>query len=172
MIVKRAPKRLDLKNIDLLYTLKVYGVSEEWFDEWVDEDTRADLIDGVMIVHSPASLWHDCLGNFVRGLMRTYAEEREQGRVFGPEGMVHLATCRLVCPDGFFVRRQRIPRRLPKQWEGTPDQVVEILSPSDKQQEIDAKIDEFMDVGVKQVWIVDPHDKTVTVYRPGQRARI
>src|SRR5258708_31446069 len=36
--------------------------------------------------------------------------------------------------------------------DGVPVLAVEILSPSDKQEEIDAKIDEFMSVGVKQVW--------------------
>ena len=51
--------------------------------------------------------------------------------------------------------------------DGVPILAVEILSPSDKEEGIDAKIDEFMDVGVKQIWIVDPHDETVTVYRPG-----
>lgn len=52
--------------------------------------------------------------------------------------------------------------------DGVPILAVEILSPSDKQEEIDAKIDEFMSVGVKQVWVVDPHDQTVAVYRPGR----
>jgi Uma2 family endonuclease len=52
--------------------------------------------------------------------------------------------------------------------DGVPILAVEILSPSDKEEEINAKIDEFMDVGVKQAWVVDPHDETVTVYRPGQ----
>jgi Uma2 family endonuclease len=50
--------------------------------------------------------------------------------------------------------------------DGVPILAVEILSPSDKQEEIDEKIDEFMAVGVKQVWIVDPHDETV--YRSGR----
>jgi Uma2 family endonuclease len=52
--------------------------------------------------------------------------------------------------------------------DGVPILAVEILSPSDKQEEIDAKIDEFMSVGVKKAWVVDPHDKTVTVYRQGR----
>ena len=50
--------------------------------------------------------------------------------------------------------------------DGVPILAVEILSPSDKQEEIDEKIDEYKDVGVKQVWVVDPQDETVTVYRP------
>lgn len=43
---------------------------------------------------------------------------------------------------------------------------MEILSPSDKVEEIQAKLDEYVAAGVPVVWVVDPHFKTVTVYRP------
>jgi Uma2 family endonuclease len=48
---------------------------------------------------------------------------------------------------------------------GVPILAVEILSPSDKQEDITNKIDEYLTVGVKLVWIVDPHFRTVTVHR-------
>ena len=56
--------------------IQVYDVTEEMFDELVDEDTKAELIDGVMIVHSPASMEHDDIGGFMRGLMSFYSEAR------------------------------------------------------------------------------------------------
>ncbi|ETW97066.1 MAG: hypothetical protein ETSY1_24105 [Candidatus Entotheonella factor] len=49
--------------------------------------------------------------------------------------------------------------------EGAPLLAVEILSPSDRQQDINAKVDEYLTTGVAVVWIVDPHFRTVTVYR-------
>lgn len=48
---------------------------------------------------------------------------------------------------------------------GVPVLAVEILSPSDKQEDITNKIDEYLEVGVKLIWIVDPHFRTVTVHR-------
>jgi hypothetical protein len=54
------------QTIDLPFMIQVYEVTEEIFDELVDEDTKAELIDGVMIVHSPASLEHDNIGGFTR----------------------------------------------------------------------------------------------------------
>jgi len=51
--------------------------------------------------------------------------------------------------------------------EGVPVLVVEVLSPSDTQEHIDEKIDEYLAAGVALVWIIDPHDRTVLVYRPG-----
>jgi hypothetical protein len=43
--------QLGSKTIDLPYTISVYGVAEEMFDEFVDEDTKAELID---CHHQPA----------------------------------------------------------------------------------------------------------------------
>ncbi|MBC8117042.1 MAG: Uma2 family endonuclease, partial [Candidatus Saccharimonas sp.] len=44
-----------------------------------------------------------------------------------------------------------------------------ILSPNDTVEEINDKIDVYIAAGVKQVWIVDPHFRTVRVHRPGHK---
>jgi Uma2 family endonuclease len=51
-------------------------------------------------------------------------------------------------------------------FEGPPVLAVEILSPSDTQEEIDEKIALYLESGVKIVWMVNPRFKAVTVYRP------
>jgi Uma2 family endonuclease len=51
--------------------------------------------------------------------------------------------------------------------EGAPVLAVEVLSPYDKQREIDETIEEYLACGVRVVWIVNPFHDTVTVYRPG-----
>jgi Uma2 family endonuclease len=51
--------------------------------------------------------------------------------------------------------------------DGVPVLAVEILSPSDMEDEINDKIDEYLSAGTPLVWIVDPHFRTVTVYRRG-----
>jgi len=50
-------------------------------------------------------------------------------------------------------------------FEGPPVLAVEILSPSDTQEEIDEKVAVYLESGVKIVWVVNPRFKTVTVYR-------
>ncbi len=52
--------------------------------------------------------------------------------------------------------------------DGVPVLAVEILSPNNTVEEIDEKIDEYLEAGVPLVWIVDTRDRTVTIYRPGQ----
>ena len=49
--------------------------------------------------------------------------------------------------------------------EGAPTLVVEVLSPSDKLEDVNEKIDEYLDSRVPIVWIIDPRFQTVTVHR-------
>ena len=52
---------------------------------------------------------------------------------------------------------------------GVPTLVVEILSPSTTQQALKDRLALFDEMAVPVVWIVDTIDKTVTVYRHGQK---
>lgn len=50
-------------------------------------------------------------------------------------------------------------------FDGPPVVAVEVLSPSDKHEEVVEKINRYLSHGVKQVWIADPDLRTVTVHR-------
>jgi Uma2 family endonuclease len=147
--------KCDIRSIDLPYMIQVYDVTEEMFDELVDEDTKAELIDGVMIVHSPASMEHDDSSGFLRGLMSFFAEARSIGKVLGPDSLIHLAPGRKCAPDVFFIRQERVPMPLPKEFEGVPDLVVEVLSPSNRRYDLRDKRLIYREAGVGEVWFID-----------------
>jgi Uma2 family endonuclease len=46
-----------------------------------------------------------------------------------------------------------------------PDLVAEILSPDDRPGEVLAKVGEWLDAGVRLVWVIDPERRVATVYR-------
>lgn len=50
--------------------------------------------------------------------------------------------------------------------DGVPALAVEILSPNDTVEQIHEKMTIYRRVGVPLVWVLDPYDRTVTVYRP------
>lgn len=56
--------------------------------------------------------------------------------------------------------------------DGVPVLAVEILSPSNTVEEIDEKLDQYLQAGVALVWIVDTRDRTVTIYRHGQEPEL
>jgi Uma2 family endonuclease len=153
-----AAKRIpDLKSMDLPYLLRVYGVSEEMFDEIIeDEDTKAELIDGVLIVHSPTTLEHDDLVTFIASLLRFYAGRKQLGLVLGAaNALARLKTDRRVAPDVFFVSKQKVPSRLPKQLEAAPDLVVEVLSRSNRSYDLGEKRAAYQAAAVSEIWFVD-----------------
>jgi Uma2 family endonuclease len=51
--------------------------------------------------------------------------------------------------------------------DGVPTLALEILSPNDTIDEIREKIAVYQSAGVALIWILNPHDRTVTVYRSG-----
>lgn len=63
---------------------------------------------------------------------------------------------------GHFIQGKRVV------FDGAPILAIEILSPSDRVSEVEAKVDEYLSVGVKQVWIVSLHFHTVEVHRSNQ----
>ncbi len=160
--------KLGRRKLDLPYTVRIPGVSEALFDELVDEDTRAELIDGVMIVHSPASMDHDDMGGWVRALMRFYADVKGVGKVLGPDSLVHLATCRRFAPDLYFLRRGRVPVPLPKEFEGAPDLVLEVLSPSNRDEDLEDKRPAYRQAKVGEIWFVDLENRQVLIDRKRQ----
>jgi Uma2 family endonuclease len=154
-----------LKTIDLPFMIQVYDVTEEMFDELVDEDTKAELIDGVMIVHSPASMEHDNMGGFTRGLMSFYSDAKGLGAVLGPDSLIHLAPGRKCAPDVFFIRQERVPMPLPKEFEGVPALVVEVLSPSNRRYDLRDKRLIYREAGVGEVWFIDGELRQILVDR-------
>ena len=46
-----------------------------------------------------------------------------------------------------------------------PDLVAEVISPNDLAREVDAKIVEWLSVGVKVVWVLQPETNTIRVHR-------
>lgn len=47
---------------------------------------------------------------------------------------------------------------------GAPDLVIEILSPGNTQKEMGIKFDLYEESGVKEYWLVEPHDRVIIVY--------
>jgi Uma2 family endonuclease len=75
-------------------------------------------------------------------------------------------------PDSAWVRKSwldkltkgRKRRHLPL----APDFIIELMSPSDRRSRVVATMQELIDNGVELAWMIDPDQRTVTIYRPGR----
>jgi Uma2 family endonuclease len=65
------------------------------------------------------------------------------------------------------VRRERVEEvgEVEGYWPGAPDLAVEVVSPSDLYTEVEEKVSDWLESGVRMVVIVNPRNKTVTVRR-------
>jgi Uma2 family endonuclease len=134
-----------------------------------DDGLRRELVRGEVRVMSPAGRSHgrvalrlgSRLGQYVdaHGLGEAYAAETGF-RVFSDPDTV-------LAPDASFVRRERLQELgaaeglLP----GAPDLAVEVLSPRDSFDEVEEKVFEWLAAGCRMVVVVNPRQRTATVYR-------
>ena len=74
-------------------------------------------------------------------------------------------------PDFAFVAKERLTgmKRLPKGYfQGAPDLAVEVISPSNTFEELHEKLVEYFDNGCRLVWVINPDEQSVLVYRQPQ----
>ncbi len=153
------------KVIEPPYLIRKYGVTEEEYDRLTDEDTKADLFDGVLIIHSPASTRHEDLFGFLFPLMRIYAEEKQLGKVLGSRATMHLEYCRMFEPDILFVRKERVEMLKEKQLEGAADMVVEILSSWTRDYDLREKRQVYQEAGIDEIWFIDGEEQKIVADR-------
>ncbi len=55
---------------------------------------------------------------------------------------------------------------------GVPTLVVEVLSPTDRVAEVNAKLDNYLAAGVPMIWVVDPFKETIVVHRPDREPQM
>lgn len=76
-------------------------------------------------------------------------------------------------PDVGFVSYARIPGRLPATYiPMPPDLAVEVVSPNDKGEDIEAKVSDYLRAGVRMVVFFYPATRTAHVYRGNQISRL
>jgi Uma2 family endonuclease len=80
----------------------------------------------------------------------------------------------VLAPDVAFVTTERLPGgALPEGFvEGAPTLAVEVVSPNDRDSEVNEKVGEYLAHATERVWVVRPRSKTVTVFHPDNTARI
>lgn len=103
----------------------------------------------------------------------TWVESDGTGVGFGPSAGFILPNGAERSPDLAWVRRSRWESLAPQQRAKfpplCPDFVVEVRSRTDSLAELRKKMEEYVDNGAQLGWLVDPLERKVYVYRPGER---
>lgn len=79
-------------------------------------------------------------------------------------------------PDVSWIEKSRWDALTPEQQRKfppiCPDFALELRSPSDNLQMIQNKMQEYLESGIKLGWLINPEDRQVEIYRPGQDVEI
>ncbi|HVA51147.1 MAG TPA: Uma2 family endonuclease [Pirellulales bacterium] len=139
-------------------------MTEEEFLAWCDEDTRAEWVDGKVIIMSPVSVVHDRLSHFLHSLLNDYARERDLGEALGPEVSVRINSKRRRLPDVLFVANNRSDRLHKNHFEGAPNLIIEVVSEDSVDRDWRVKYLEYEAAGVDEYWVIDPLYQRLEAY--------
>jgi len=106
-------------------------------------------------------------------LLDEWAEADGRGIATGPDGGYTLPDSSMRVPDAAWVSNQRW-HALSDKDQGRfaplcPNFVIELRSPSDKIADLRAKMAQWIANGAEVAWLIDPIEKAVTIYRPGDQ---
>jgi Uma2 family endonuclease len=131
-----------------------------------DEDYRAEIVDGVVYAMSPPSRYHQgILGNLFVKL--SLLLEGKTCKVYPAPFGVRLFPKDDLSDDTYFEPDITVICDLSKLDDrgcnGAPDMIVEIMSPSNRQNDMLVKFRKYLQAGVREYWIIDTEEKTVHV---------
>ena len=132
---------------------------------------RYDIIDGERIYMAGAKWWHQRVS---RNISRPFEDYEDAGRngqsLYAPfDIMIRRRPLRTRQPDVFFISNTKLQQAgdyMEAGWlEIAPELVVEIVSDSERERILDAKIADYCAIGVEEGWVVRRSAYTVEVLR-------
>jgi len=149
-------------------TANVLVTAEELFS-MPDDGFRYELVRGELRKMAPAGHIHGKVAINISTPLAQYVRAHNLGTVYAAETGFKLASNpdTVRAPDVAFIRRDRVEEvgNVEGYWPGAPDLVVEVVSPSDTYSEVEEKVLEWLEAGVRMVIVANPRKRVVTVYR-------
>ena len=135
----------------------------------------AELVRGVLIVREPPGTGHGVLAARLLYRVAEFVVRHDLGEVIAQDTgfKIERDPDTVRAPDAAFVARDRLGWISDEGYaELAPDWVAEILSPSDRPGEVLEKVGQWLNAGVRLVWVLDPVRRHTRIYRADGTASI
>jgi Uma2 family endonuclease len=132
---------------------------------------RYEIVNGELIDMGNSGAKHGYVCSVLMILLGGYVHIQKLGAMFDSSTAFKMKSGNKRSPDVSFMAKERLQGldELPDGFlEGAPDLAVEILSPSNTVEEIHNKLVEYFDNGSRLVWVINPKEKYVLVYRSSE----
>jgi Uma2 family endonuclease len=128
-----------------------------------DDGQRYELIDGEIVVSASPILVHQTAVLELAVIFRAFVKLHALGKIVMSPMDVRLAPDIVVQPDFCFVRKgSAADNPNEERIAGSPDVMVEVLSPSNPGHDLVRKRELYARYDVPEYWIVDPLRRTIT----------
>ncbi len=146
-----------------------FVTAEAFWDMPDPPGKRLELVDGEMIEVSPTTMLHGAIVLMLGGIMNEFVRQHNLGIVAAGDvdHVLRRGPDIVRAPAVSFVARESVPKSgLPERgfWEGPPTLAVEVVSPDDRANEVHAKVQHYLEAGTRQVWVLWPSQRSVTVH--------
>jgi Uma2 family endonuclease len=134
-------------------------ILEVW--ESLPEGTLCQLINNNIVISPSPTDKHQQISGDIFYEMKTIIKNKSLGQLRLAPYDVHFSKKNILQPDIVFIHKENDYLIESKGLFGSPDIVVEILSPSTSHLDLGEKRDIYEHYGVKEYFIVDPSSKNV-----------
>jgi Uma2 family endonuclease len=135
---------------------------------------RFELIDGRLKERPPMGAKSNRVATIIVRLLDVFTTTHGLGLVFSQECgyQIFPDKKKVRKPDFSFIARGKLADDQPPEGHVrvAPDLIGEVISPNDLAEDVEARVADYLGVGVKQVWLVYPSTRSVYVLRPGGAA--
>jgi len=119
---------------------------------------------GELVPMSTPTMERGAINSNIHFLLSAHVRQHKLGKIYIAETTFRIGESGRK-PDIAFVSQARIPENTRQASPVPPDLAIEVVSPTDKVYDVLEKVLEYLDVGTRMVWVIEPIFKTVTVYR-------
>jgi len=130
----------------------------------LEDDKRYEIIEGELLEMPVPSVTHQRIVKRLLKVFDEFVEKNSLGEVFVSPVDVVLSETNVIQPDLVFVSKEKSEVIRERGIFGSPDIVVEVISPSTLKRDTEDKKRVYARFGVRELWLVFPGERAVEVF--------
>lgn len=157
------PREAVLRSTDATWT------AADW-EQLPDDGLRYEIIEGVLYMATAPSFFHQWIALEVYSALRRQLMEPGLAVVVTAPIGLFMPGCDPVQPDVLVVRQDDRGIIRDRRVYGVPALLVEVLSPSNEEQDLAVKRAAYARAGVPEYWVVRPAERDILLHSEPERA--
>ena len=162
----KAPSIID----ELQVRMAEEKAKREAFYAWLDEDKKAEFVNGEVVVHSPVRKWHTLVTKRLLILLDLYVTINNLGFVGVEKTLIKLRRNDFEPDLCFFPKEIADQFKEDQMYFPAPSLVVEVLSSNEDHDRV-VKYQDYEANGVKEYWIINPKEQFVEQYKLNEEGK-